>query len=309
MNGNAREVSSVNARIGTSTDLRWSVSATASCLHAAEALAHGQLVVDTRMAQAVAEPAQELRRAIVAAGLPRSQFWRTLVGLSAVVDGSRTLAELAVTKTEGAARAQGLANELAPLIACLEAAGRRAFPELQTDLAPQTRRLREEWEDRAPALLRHIAAWSDSRLIPAQAEVVLVHPSLGGGGSAHLPWNNVLLEAVVTDPVPSLPELLRLGWLLAQLNLDLPVFCDNIHGQRLPHVAELAMLPVTLQAAEELGWLTLDAQSVDLALNCWHVSTPADIDPVDILMRWWGTYLETRPRWDVAFTALDRMFG
>lgn len=309
MNGNAREVASVNAQTGTSTDLRWSVSATASCLHAAEALALGQLVVDTRMAQAVAEPAQELRRAIVAAGLPRSQFWRTLVGLSAVVDGSRTLAERAVTKTEGAARAQALANELAPLIACLEAAARRAFPELQTDLAPQARRLREQWEDRAPALLRHIAAWSDSRLIPAQAEVVLVHPSLGGGGSAHLPWNNVLLEAVVTDPVPSLPEWLRLGWLLAQLNLDLPVFCDNIHGQRLPHVAELAMLPVTLQAAEELGWLTLDAQSVDLALNSWHVSTPADVDPVDILMRWWGTYLETRPRWDVAFTALDRMFG
>ena len=42
----------------------------ASCLHAAEALAHGQLVVDPGLAEAITEPAQELRKAINAAGLP-----------------------------------------------------------------------------------------------------------------------------------------------------------------------------------------------------------------------------------------------
>ena len=157
--------------------------------------------------------------------------------------------------------------------------------------------------------MRGIARWTDPHVIAESAQVILVHPSLGGGGSAHLAYNNVLIEAVLTNPIPQLPETLRLAWLLSQLNLDLPMFSETIHGKRLPHVAELAMIPVTLQAAEELEFLTLTPEAIDLALNCWNVVTPPDTDPVDILWRWWGTYLETRPRWDIAFTALDRMFG
>ena len=71
-------------------DLRWLVSFPASCLHAAEAIAHGQLIADTRMAEAIAEPAQILRQTIVAAGLPRTPFWRNLLGLSVAADGSRS---------------------------------------------------------------------------------------------------------------------------------------------------------------------------------------------------------------------------
>ena len=160
-----------------------------------------------------------------------------------------------------------------------------------------------------PGLLQSIARWTDPRMIAQQAQVILVHPSLGGGGSAHLPYNNVLIEAVLTNPVAELPEVLRLGWLLSQLNLDLPVFSETIHGKRLPHVAELAMIPVTLQGGGRTGAAATQPDTIDLALNSWHVVTPPDTDPVDILWRWWGTYVETRPRWDIAFTALDRMFG
>ena len=106
---------------------------------------------------------------------------------------------------------------------------------------------------------------------------------------AHLAYNNVLIEAVLTNPIPQLPETLRLAC-CSQLNLDLPVFSETIHGKRLPHVAELAMIPVTLQAAEELEFLTLTSEAIDLALNCWNVVTPPDTDRVDILWRWWGTY-------------------
>ncbi len=114
---------------------------------------------------------------------------------------------------------------------------------------------------------------------------------------------------MLTNPDPQLPEVVRLGWLLGQLNLDLPVFSDAIHGKRLPHIAELAMLPVALQAAEEVELWAMDAGGIRRALQVWHVVTPPDLDPVDVLQRWWGTYQETRPRWDIALAALDRMFG
>jgi hypothetical protein len=289
-------------------DLRWTVSFSASCLHAAEAIAHGKLVVDTKMAEAITEPAQLLRRTIQAAGLPRTPFWRNLVGLSVTVDGTRELAERAVTKTVGGSRANAIAPELAASIANVESAVRHAFPNLVDELAVRVRPLRDQWEARGPGLVHSIARWTDPRLVTPEANVVLVHPSLGGGGSAHLPYNNVHIEGVLTNPVPELPEILRLGWLLSQLNLDLPMFSETIHGKRLPHVAELAMLPVTLKAADDVELTTLTPETLDLALRSWHVVTPPDVDPVDILWRWWGTYTETRPRWSVAFTALDRMF-
>jgi hypothetical protein len=290
-------------------ELRWLVSFPASCLHAAEAIAHGRLVADTQMAEAIAEPAQILRQTIVAAGLPRTPFWRNLTGLSVTTDGTSQLAERAVTKTIGPARAQAISGNIAAAIAGVEAAVRQAFPSLMDDLSLRLRPMRQQWEARGPGLLHNIARWTDPRMIAEQAQVILVHPSLGGGGSAHLPYNNALIEAVLTNPVEELPEFLRLGWLLSQLNLDLPVFSETIHGKRLPHVAELAMIPITLKAAESLDLLELAPETIDLALTSWHVVTPADTDPVDVLWRWWGTYVETRPRWDIAFTALDRMFG
>jgi hypothetical protein len=35
----------------------------------------------------------------------------------------------------------------------------------------------------------------------------------------------------------------------------------------------------------------------------------AEADPLDVVRRWWETYQEARPKWDVALTALDRMLG
>lgn len=289
------------------SELRWTVSFSASCLHAAEAFARGQLIADPRMADAIAEPAQHLRHAIHVAGLPRDGFWHTLVGLSSIIQGHRELALRAASRVVGGAQAELVAPEIAACIADVERAVRRALPDLSEELALRTRPMREHWEATGPGLLRGVAHWSDGALLTDEATIVLVHPALGGGGTAFLPLNLVHLEAMLTHPVPQLPEALRLSWLLSQLNLELPRFCDRIHGSRLPLVAELAMLPVTLRAAEDLDLVQLDPASLELALSAWRVITPAEIDPVDVVWRWWETYLDTRPAWEIALTALDRM--
>lgn len=291
----------------TTTTLHWTAGFRASCLHAAAALAHGQVLADARLAEAIAVPAQELRQAIQAAGLPRDPLWRQLLGLSAIVDSLRDLAERAVARCCGVAVAERAASMLVPPLAAIESAVRSVYPNLLAELTLREGPLREQWEARGPGLLRNITRWTDPRLMPSEAKVVLVHPALGGGGTAHLAYNLVHIEAVLTNPVPDLPEVLRLGWLLAQLNLDLPAFSEQVHGARLATIAELAMLPATLQAAEEVELATNGPESIDLALQAWNVLTPPEVDPVEVIWRWWSTYLETRPRWDIAFTALDRM--
>lgn len=290
-------------------EVEWKASFQASCVHAAEAIAHGQLITDMLMAEAVSAPAQTLRQTIIAAGLPRTLFWRNLVGLSGITDGVSSLVERAVRKTVGASRAEGMIGEITGAVARVQAAVRRALPTLKDELALRLPPLRRRWQTDGPTLLQRIARSTDSQLIAPRARVTLVWPFLGGGGSAHPPYNNVLIEAVSADPIVELPETLRLAWLLAQLNLDVPRFSETIHGQRLPHVAELAMIPVVLKVGEELDMLRLDPETIKLALTGWQVMTPPGIDPVEILWRWWNTYHETRPRWDVAFTALDRMLA
>lgn len=289
-------------------NLKWLTDLGTSALHAAAAFARGHLFADSRLAEVIAEPAQSLRQTILATGVPNVLLWRNLVGLSATIDNNHQLAEVALRKTGGAGLAELHASRLTAHVLALESAVRQAYPDLLDELALRTGPLQRQWEAVGPGLLHQIAELSDERLLVPRADVLLVQPALGGGGEAHLLFNSVRIEAVLVDPQAGLPEVLRLGWLLSQLNTDLPIFGEAINAHRLPLIAELAMIPLVLQAAERAGLAQLDQSTLDLAINTWHVVTPADMDPVERLWRWWETYADTRPAWNVAFAALDRMF-
>jgi hypothetical protein len=163
-------------------------------------------------------------------------------------------------------------------------------------------------------MLRAIGQFTNERLIADRADVVLVRPVLGGMAVAHLPYNSVRIEAVLANPHVQLPETVRLAWGLAQLNLDLPVFSEMIHGDRLPMIGQLAMLPLTLKAAEHVELATCDEPTIQLAIQAWQIGRwdepplPAG-DVVDSLMSWFTHYLDTRSDWAVALTALDRMLS
>jgi hypothetical protein len=293
-----------------SISLRWLASVSASCLHAAEGLCRGRAPADQRFAAALAEPAGELSAAIKAGGLPAPRFWRELIALSAGIENNRQLAETALAKTVGrGAQAQTAAPRIAAAIAALEAAAQRAAPKLLDELALRGEPIRLQWEARGPGMLHRIGQLTDERLLAPSADVILVQPTFGGGGAAHLDYNSVRLEAVLANPLESLPEVVRLCWLLAQLQLDLPVFSEAILRDRLPHVAALAMLPPVLTAAEHVELIRPGGESIAAALAAWNLPSPADVDMAALLADWWGTYLESRPGWTTALAALDRMLA
>jgi hypothetical protein len=171
------------------------------------------------------------------------------------------------------------------------------------------RPLREQWEARGPGLLSHVSQITEEDLIVESAEVLLVHPALGGGGDAHLAANAVRVEAVLANPIAELPEVVRLAWLIAQLKLDLPLYSESIHADRLPHVARYAMLPAILSAAEAVELVRFTPQTMRQAVIAWRLFEPLGVDGAGLAMQWWQTYQETRPPLRVALTALDQMFG
>ena len=290
--------------------LTWKPGILNSALHAAGAIARGKTLVDPVMAAALAEPAAALQDEIVASGVPAAAFRRALAGFATQFDAPRQLVERALVKVQGNSTKGNLnVAKLTAVLTAVVQAFQKVAPNAAEDLRLRERPLREQWEARGNGLLRQIAKMTDERLIANEATVILVQPVLGGGGEAHLQQNAVSFEAVLTNSVPQLPEVVRLAWLLAQLQCDLPVFSDHVNSQRLPHVAAFALLPAVLQAAAEVELGPFSVAQITLALETWQLPKLADLDLPNVIHDWWQTYSVDKPAWPVALTALDQMLG
>jgi hypothetical protein len=213
-------------------------------------------------------------------------------------------------KTVGrSSRLESQVSAIASTIAGVENAFLPAVPNLTAELELRERPIREQWEARGPGMLQQIVVLTEANILPERCEVVPVLPVLGGGGVAHLLYNQVRIEAVLANPVADLPEVVRLAWLISQLQLDLPAYGEHVHPDRLPHVARFAMLPVSLAAAEYVDLARLTPETVGRAIAAWRLTVPPDVDGPATVLQWWQTYLDTRPPWPVALAALDQMFG
>jgi hypothetical protein len=268
----------------------------------------GRPFVDGRLHEIVSVAANELQQEIVLASLPAERFWHQLLALAHHYENNRELATVAIRKTVAwTPQHEPLAARVADRIAALEGAVLGAIPGIVDELDLRSRPIREQWEARGPGLMHSVGQLTDQRLIVEHAEVVLVLPALGGGGAAHLSNNSVRLEAVLANPVPALPEVVRLAWLLAQLNCDLPVFGELLPPDRLTHVAQLALLPPVLRAAQEVELAEFNERAMTAAISAWHIDGSSHVRAVESLHVWWQTYQDSRPDWRTALAALERM--
>ncbi|MBW8884374.1 MAG: hypothetical protein JF612_06255 [Planctomycetia bacterium] len=291
-------------------EVNWRMCELTSGLHAAEAIARNEPLADSRLAAALTEPALQLAAEIRAANLPAERFWRHLIPLSANLAGPRLLLEAALTKTIGrGARLEAMIPAFEAQLAAVDIANQTALPNLNEELALRERPLREQWEARGNGMMHRIGQVTDENLVVPQCDVLLVHPALGGAGEAHLAYNSVRIEAVLANPYAELPEVVRLAWLIAQLQLDLPRYSDTIHADRLPGIARFAMLPPALVAAEAVELMRFTPEMIAMAIAAWRLAVPEGIEAAAILSQWWQTYIEARPPWNVALAALDQMFG
>lgn len=291
-------------------ELEWVTNHLASCCHAAEGIARGLPLADSRLGEPFADAVRALRQEISLLQVPSRLFWSNLLAYSHQTDDRQSLVRTTLRKTIGIeSTSEASVITLGNCLRDVEAAVRQGLPQMLDDLAHRVRPLQEHWEARGPGLLFALGRLTDERLVAERATVVAVHPAFGGGGSASLATNAVRIEAVLTNVVDGLPEVVRLGWLLAQLNHELPIFSDRVHGSRLPLIAQLAMLPAILQASESVELSQLTPFTIAVALPAWQIEVAADKDIAATLLAWWNTYLDTKPAWDIALAALDQMVG
>jgi hypothetical protein len=297
-------------------EITWKASFSASCMHAAACLADGLPIIDGEFAALVAEPAEVLIATLGECSLEPVPTLRALASWAAHYENNRELVQVALTKLRG----PGAINEqhlslLAAGIGNLETRILSARPEMVEELALRGRPLQEQWNARGPGLLKQIERLTEETFVAPAAEVVLVQPVLGGAGFADMRTNRVVFEAVLTNPHAALPEALRLGWLLAQLNADVPIYAEAVPPGMLPRIVALATIPVVLSSAETVEWATCDAGTIELALGCWHVDTlgfwHADMQSppqtAEQLFKWWNAYHDSSTPWPVAWRALESL--
>ena len=229
----------------------------------------GRPFVDGQLAEAIRDPVEGLREGIASVGLPVS-VTEHLCPLAAGIENNRQLAEITLTKTLGRGAASGHSIEtLTRALTAVETAYRLALPSVVDELTQRSGPLMLQWEARGPGMLSEIARRTEPGLLVERAEVILVHPVVGGSGTAHLPYNSVRIEAVLADPIHELPEVVRLAWLISALNTDLPKHSDHLPVARHSIVGSLAMLPAALCAGEHVELTRFDRPTLATAASVW----------------------------------------
>lgn len=302
--------SSAVADILPRTELHWRSSALVSGLHAAEIVRRDPQGCDPELAAVLAQPVSRLQKTLGALGLPVEKFWSHVVPLSANLTSMRQLADVTCRKLIQGDPGARIAT-LADILAELDVAFRKSGLDQMDDLAHRAVLLQGRWLAEGQAVLHALGNLTDPELIVERAEVLLVtatSPDLAQAarGVAHLPYNSVRVEAV-EDILPDLPHTVRLAWLIAQLNLEVPRFSESIPKQRLAAMASAAMLPAALEAAHQMALVPALPETLPMAMRHWQLAFEASPAVLANLTRWWDGYCQKRPQWSVALAALERL--
>lgn len=290
-------------------DIRWIASPDASALYAANAVRRKLPLHDQAVAAALETPALELDQVFRRYG-SHERLWRNVVGLAADIAASPQLAEMAFRKSFSLEKiAPTSIREASSWISEIKAATRRLAKQANESLADRVGPLQMQWRARGPGLMQQVARLTDPRVAIASGVAAVVHPWRGGGGLTYIQGNVAVIEGLLANADERLPEVLRLGWLLSQMNLSLPMFCEEIHPDRFLQVVELAMLPVVLEAAAHVELAACDESTMQLAADAWLNQPPPTTGFWETLLAWWETCKEEKFAWSVALRGLDQMLA
>lgn len=293
--------------------LTFSQSDSASVWHAALAIGLGYPITAPQLGEALA-PLLDITPVV-----PRDQqkaLLAMLAQMSAVgYEKSEHLAERTLDKLGGKrsynlSAVTGLTSWLTDVEqAYFDWHRARSSTPLQNEIATRSQPFRGLWDARGPGLMRSLGRITDTAMVPEAAEVVMVAPAVGGHGVAHVATNRVTFEAVLTNANESLPEVVRFGWLLGQLQFDLPRVAESLLPARLEYLAACSTIPAALVAAQEVELVQFSPETVARAASLWRVaSTPEEAGQLAALLsKWWSVYTTSTWQWPVALAALEQM--
>ncbi|MEY4568452.1 MAG: hypothetical protein RLY14_3422, partial [Planctomycetota bacterium] len=201
--------------------LTWKPSVSSSALHAAEIVASGRSLLNKQLHSALENIAPAVQEIASSSLIGSDRFWDWLIGLSCEHENNIQLAERVIAKAySGNSRTGDAVSRLAKQIAAAEEALLDSIPRVKEEIPLRIRPLQELWDSYGAGLLIEIGRLADPSFLVKEALIIPVLPVVGGHGGVLLQSNRIWIEAVLTNPNPTLPEVVRLAWLLSQLEAD-----------------------------------------------------------------------------------------
>jgi len=307
--------------------LNWRINTNASLLHSAAAIARDATLSDPRIAAAAREPALAMHRTMLQAGLSSDAMWPHLCASACQRNEMTDIVADALANAEPAGRdLAAIQAELIRSAGKLDGNLRAILPALEDELRHRSRPLREQWDARGPGLARSLNGTFNQGVALEQADVFLVHPVLGGGGEIDLKHTALRFEALLANPVPSLPEVVRLSWFLAQLMCQQADQGDAGEHHAVEHTVvdkdlrqtkrgarhwhALATVPATLAAAEAVELAVCNAELVELAITTWcqrpfELSSRSPSETARCVWNWWQAR-DASATWNQAVSELNQ---
>ena len=300
------------------TRVRWTTGERLTPIHAARCCALGIRGVDDNIVKAIEAPINELSSRLAAAEIDCGVFWQRL--MSAAASGDSDLAACNAALASAGCSPLSLdstASAIASQLADVRLVHQERFPKLAEQIALRGRPIRDQWDGYGAGLLKRISNLTHPSFIPKGVSCILLSPYRGGEGGLDASNMRIWIEAVLTNPFPEVPEVLRLVWLIAQVGLieGLSTGPEDSSGDpwvaplHLPRVAALAMMPLTLEAASYLELIPTPATSLSSlfgkAAQAWRIAV--DVPTLDTLENWWRQFQDLKTPPAVTLKALDRM--
>jgi hypothetical protein len=240
--------------------LSWHISARTSFLLAIRAMHVGNRLVDKPLEQELGLSLQRFREID-----PREWDWEALFDWSF------------------GAECPSFTSQLNRVLGDGERAVGRLYPNLPEELRLRMRPIREQWESRGPGLIASIAEnVGYCHAFDRLPRVFLVKPALGGAAIPFPQLNAIVFEAVLANPQPDLPEVLRLAWCVARLMSH--ELCGSDKWKSSVH--EIAAVLPCLAAGESMEVCRLSKALFQVAIETWCAPLPHDFDS-DIIWDWW----------------------
>jgi hypothetical protein len=293
--------------------IRWTPNTSASAMHFAEMVARFPAqVTDERVRGLLVGYSRTLRTLFSESGIETDGFWNSLHISAVEIDSNHELSRATLRRC-GCYSDEGSVGNIAGAITDIEAVFQQLHPQYAEQVLLRIRPLQEGWLGYGAGLMAHLGRLTTKSLIPEHARVVPLQPIVGGFGWAHREANLVRIEAVLTNSIAEIPEVVRLAWLLSQLRLDELDLGELFGSYLLDRLAPLAMLPAVLASAQVIELSACTEDNLALAIEHWHIPFPSQLDLhkelVPTVIDWWETYLTTKPDWPVAMHALAKMLS
>ncbi|MCA9214263.1 MAG: hypothetical protein KDB27_14425 [Planctomycetales bacterium] len=182
-------------------------------------------------------------------------------------------------------------------IAAAEQALQRHFPDFGKQLTYRMRPLRDQWEVRGPGLLKAVAtqvfgAASVDTTQLSSIQIELVHPLVGGDAYV-CNETSIVMEAVLANPFPKIPEVGRLAWCIAQIMVRRAIETEGVCSDV---SVELLALAPCLAAAQHVELLEFSSATVGQAAAVWRVDHKSE-SFAEQLHKWWQSVSRDNVRW------------